>query len=77
MSFKKKSEFDNSIDKAETITYRQPEIKKVMEDNAEQICWKDVLALTIAGMQVLAPRVLIFILSYLLLGYLFVRFIAN
>jgi len=75
MIFKKKAEFDRAIEKSKE-EYRQPEARKVMEDNAEEIGWKDILALTIAGLQVVAPRVLLFILSYLLLAFLFMQFVA-
>ncbi|OWZ84716.1 hypothetical protein [Natranaerobius trueperi] len=52
--------------------YKQPDVKEIMKENAEEIYFGDVLALTIAGLQVLAPRVLLFFLSYLFVIVFFI-----
>ena len=56
--------------------YQDPNVKETMEENAEQVDFKDLIALTIAGLQVLAPRVIILTLSYLLIIVLFILFVA-
>ncbi len=73
MLFNKKAEIDRSIDKSKA-TYEQPEVKKIMQENAEEVDWKDILALTIAGIQVLAPRTALFIASYVLVALLLLWF---
>ncbi len=75
MFLQKKVDIDRSIEKSKQ-TYRDPGVKKVMEENADSIDWVDIAALTMAGLQVLAPRVIIIILSYILIGLLFIWYIG-
>ncbi len=51
--------------------------KPAMEENSKMIDWLDILALIIAGVQVLAPRALILILMYSMIGLFFYWFVAN
>ncbi len=76
MLFNKKIRFDRQIDKSQR-DYEQPEVKQVMEENCKLIDWKDVAALIIAGVQVLAPRAILFILFYSLIGIFFFYVVAN
>ncbi len=76
MLFNKKIRFDRQIDKSQR-DYEQPEVKQVMEENCKLIDWKDVAALIIAGVQVLALRAILFILFYSLIGIFFFYVVAN
>lgn len=46
--------------------YDHPGGQGTMKESARYIDWKDLIALTIASIQVLAPRVALLVLSYLL-----------
>jgi|GEM_PF-6312977 len=76
MFFNKKADFDRQIERSQK-DYNRPEVKQVMEENSNLIGWKDVAALIIAGIQVLAPRALLLILMYSLIGLFFFYVVAN
>ncbi|ACB84078.1 hypothetical protein [Natranaerobius thermophilus] len=47
------------------------ETQQIVQDNVDDMDWKDAVALTVAAASVLAPRFLIILFSYLFLIMLF------
>ena len=76
MFLNKKADFDRKFERSPK-DYNRPEVKQVMEENSNLIDWKDVTALIIAGIQVLAPKALLLILMYSLIGLFFFYVVAN
>ncbi len=76
MFFNRKAEIEPG-NRPQNSTRDRQEAKQVMEDNSKMIDWMDILALFIAGVQVLAPRALILILMYSMIGLVFYWFMAN
>ncbi len=76
MLFNRKAEIEQNNQLQKTDLER-PEAKQAMEDNSKMIDWLDILALFIAGVQVIAPRALILILMYSMIGLFFYWFVAN
>jgi len=76
MFFNKKADFDRKIERSQK-DHNRPEIKRVMEENSNLIDWKDVTALIVAGIQVIAPKALLLILMYSLIGLFFFYVVAN